>query len=151
MLYQHIDAVTKLANTLTIFRRHFLEIWCVFLLLLFFLFFSFSFCFKIQWFLSHGPSWQSIITDGGDGLLKPDNNWVISTPNDAWTVVAFLRHTYTLLFKSNGIYFSNAYLIYLSSIFLSKLLTWHLSGVYDDVKFHMLMIIRRVYTTIHNQ
>ena len=35
----------------------------------------------------------------------------------------------TLLFKSNGIYFSNAYLIYWSSISWSKLLTWHLSGV----------------------
>ena len=35
----------------------------------------------------------------------------------------------TLLFKSNGIYFSNAYLINRSSIFWSKLLSWHLSGV----------------------
>ena len=36
----------------------------------------------------------------------------------------------TLLFKSNGIYFSNAYLIYPWSIFWSKLLTWHLSSVW---------------------
>ena len=35
----------------------------------------------------------------------------------------------TLLFKSNGIYLSNAYLINRSSIFWSKLLTRHLSGV----------------------
>ena len=36
---------------------------------------------------------------------------------------------WTLLIKSNGIYFSNAYFIYRSSIFWSKLLTWHLSCV----------------------
>ena len=35
----------------------------------------------------------------------------------------------TLLFKINGIYFSNAYLIDWSSVIWSKLLTWHLSGV----------------------
>ena len=38
--------------------------------------------------------------------------------------------TCTLQFKSNGIYFSNAYLIYPWSIFWSKLLTWHLSSVW---------------------
>ena len=37
--------------------------------------------------------------------------------------------TCTRLFKSNGIYFSNAYLIYQSSIFWSKLLTWHFTGI----------------------
>ena len=41
--------------------------------------------------------------------------------------VVYILHC-SLLFKSNGIYFSNAYLIYRSSIFWSKLLTWHLSG-----------------------
>ena len=35
----------------------------------------------------------------------------------------------TLLFKSYGIYFSNTYLTFRSSIFWSKPLTWHLSGV----------------------
>ena len=35
----------------------------------------------------------------------------------------------TLLFKSNGILFSNVYSTYQSSIFWSKLLIWHLSGI----------------------
>ena len=45
--------------------------------------------------------------------------------------IEFVTHlySYTLLFKSNGIYFSNAYLIYRASIFWSKLLIWHSSGV----------------------
>ena len=46
-----------------------------------------------------------------------------------WGSSQYKKCRFTLLFKSNGIYFSNAYLIYRSSIFWSKLLTWHLSGV----------------------
>ena len=45
------------------------------------------------------------------------------------SLVTYRCNSGTILFKSNGIDFSNAYLIFRPSIFWCKLLTRHLSGV----------------------
>ena len=58
---------------------------------------------------------------------------------------------WTLLIKSKRIYISNAYFIYRSSIFWSKLLTWHLSCVLSGWCEISHSIIHLVYTIIQNQ
>ena len=56
-------------------------------------------------------------------------NYMNKMNDKKFMFVVLILRCHTLLFKSNGIYFSNAYLIYRSSIFWSNILTWHLSGV----------------------
>ena len=74
------------------------------------------------------------VTRWGEVIHKIYKGLVRQIPNQWWFVVNWsCRLTAivsTLLFKSNGIYFTNAFLIYRSLIFWNKLLSWHLSSFF---------------------